>query len=54
MIGQRAYSAIEHCVEAAPIGDLKLKGFTDPIAAYEIVSWRGELPAPPVATETPS
>ena len=23
-----------------------LKGFTDPIAAYEIVSWRGELPAP--------
>jgi class 3 adenylate cyclase/CheY-like chemotaxis protein len=49
VIGQRAFSAVEHCVEAAPIGELTLKGFTAPVAAYEVVSWRGELPAPPAA-----
>jgi class 3 adenylate cyclase/CheY-like chemotaxis protein len=49
VIGQRAFSAIEHRVEAASIGDLKLKGFSDPVAAYEIVSWRGELRPPTAA-----
>ncbi len=41
VIGQRAFSAIEHCVESTPIGELSLKGFTAPIAAYEINGWRG-------------
>ena len=41
VIGQRAFSAIEHCVESTPIGELSLKGFTTPIAAYEINGWRG-------------
>jgi len=49
VIGQRAFGAVEHCVEAAPIGELTLKGFTAPVAAYEVVSWRGEMPPPPAA-----
>ena len=52
VIGQRAFSAVEHCVEAATIGDLTLKGFTAPVAAYEVVSWRGELPPPPAGAAT--
>ena len=50
MVGQRAFSAVEHCVEATPIGELTLKGFTAPVAAYEIVNWRGALPPPPAET----
>jgi adenylate cyclase len=41
VISQRAYGTIENLVEAAPIGDLKLKGFNRPMTAYEIVRWRG-------------
>ena len=29
-------------MEAASIGELTLKGFAKPIAAYEILSWRGQ------------
>ena len=42
VIGQRAFSASSSDVEAASIGELSLKGFTDPVAAYEITSWRGQ------------
>lgn len=41
VIAQRAFSYVEQDVEAASIGELSLKGFTDPVAAYEITSWRG-------------
>ena len=44
MIAQRAFSSVENWVEASHIGELKLKGFNAPIAAYEVVSWRGETP----------
>jgi adenylate cyclase len=39
VISRRALSAIDSRVEAMPIGDLKLKGFGRPVAAYEIVRW---------------
>jgi adenylate cyclase len=42
VISQRAFGSIEASVEAAHIGDLTLKGFNRPIAAYEILRWRAE------------
>jgi adenylate cyclase len=45
IIGQRAFSAIEQNVEARSVGELSLKGFAKPVAAYEIVSWRGSIAA---------
>jgi adenylate cyclase len=42
VIGQRAFSSIEQHVESASIGELSLKGFAKPVAAYEILSWRGQ------------
>jgi adenylate cyclase len=45
VVGQRAFSAVEQYVEAGSIGELNLKGFARPVAAYEILSWRGEAAA---------
>jgi adenylate cyclase len=42
VVGQRVLGAVEQLVEAAAIGDLSLKGFARPVAAYEIIGWRGE------------
>jgi class 3 adenylate cyclase len=36
LISQRVLAEIEDVVDAAPIGDVELKGFARPIAAYEI------------------
>src|SRR5919201_2129796 len=36
LIGQRVFGAVEEQVEAAPVGELELKGFARPIAAYEV------------------
>ncbi len=44
VINQRAFSAVEQWVEAAPVGELSLKGFNRPIAAHEILSWRDRSP----------
>jgi adenylate cyclase len=41
VISQRVFASVEAAVEAAPIGDLSLKGFNRPIPAYEILRWRG-------------
>jgi class 3 adenylate cyclase/CheY-like chemotaxis protein len=49
VIDQRALSSVEPWLEAAPIGELNLKGFTRPTPAYEILSWRDEPRADPVA-----
>ena len=35
-IGQRLFAAVEEGVETAPAGDLELKGFARPVAAYEV------------------
>jgi adenylate cyclase len=55
IVGQRAFGAVEHAVEGKSIGELKLKGFAKPVAAYEILGWRGQAqpqaaPAPSAAT----
>ncbi len=41
LVSQRVFSAVEPLVEANPIGDVTLKGFHRPLAAYEIVRWVG-------------
>ncbi len=38
LIGPRVYSAVEEAVDAAPVGELDLKGFGRPISAYEVRS----------------
>ena len=45
IIGQRAFSAVEQNVEGRSVGELSLKGFAKPVAAYEILSWRGSIAA---------
>ena len=40
LIGPRVYSAVEGAVDAAPVGELDLKGFGRPISAYEVRSLR--------------
>jgi hypothetical protein len=41
-------------VEAAPIGDLSLKGFNRPIPAFEVLRWRGQTQAPDTSAGSPS
>jgi adenylate cyclase len=36
LIGQRAFAAVENTVETTPAGELELKGFGRPVAAYEV------------------
>ena len=51
IVGQRAFGAIEREVDAQPIGELNLKGFAKPVAAYEILGWREQSqPAKSAAT----
>jgi adenylate cyclase len=36
LIGQRLFGAVEEMVDAAPVGELDLKGFGRPVSAYEV------------------
>ncbi len=36
LIGQRVLAAVEDTVETTPAGELELKGFGRPVAAYEV------------------
>jgi adenylate cyclase len=36
LIGQRLHAAVEDVVDAAPVGDLELKGIARPVTAYEV------------------
>jgi adenylate cyclase len=36
LIGQRVFAAVDEAVETASAGDLELKGFARPVAAYEV------------------
>ena len=36
LIGQRLFAAVEEAIETAPAGNLELKGFARPVAAYEV------------------
>jgi len=38
LIGQRVFAAVEDMVEAEPVGELELKGFGRPVAAYAVRS----------------
>jgi adenylate cyclase len=53
IVSQRAYGMVQDFVEARPIGDLHLKGFSRPVAAMEILTWRDRdqstIPPPAVA-----
>lgn len=51
VIDQRVFIAVEARVEASRIADLTLKGFTRPIVAFEVLSWRGSSPAAAVSSE---
>jgi adenylate cyclase len=42
LVSQRVLNAVEHLVEAVSLGDVTLKGFHRPLAAYEIVRWLGQ------------
>jgi adenylate cyclase len=38
LVSQRVHAAIEAYIEATPIGDLSLKGFSRPVAAFNVIS----------------
>jgi class 3 adenylate cyclase/putative methionine-R-sulfoxide reductase with GAF domain len=40
LIGQRLFATVEDTVEAAPAGELELKGFARPVLAYEVLGLR--------------
>jgi class 3 adenylate cyclase/putative methionine-R-sulfoxide reductase with GAF domain len=40
LIGQRLYAEVEDAVDAAPAGELELKGFARPVPAYEVLGLR--------------
>ena len=42
LIGQRVFGAVEEQVDAAPVGELELKGFGRPIVAYEVRGLRSD------------
>ena len=52
LVGQRVHAAVEELVEARSLGDLALKGFVNPVRAFEIVRVRVELAPPPVLEPT--
>ena len=53
MIAQRVFDRVEPQTQAVSLGELKLKGFDRPMAAYEVVTWRG-APMSPEASATSS
>jgi adenylate cyclase len=40
LASQRAFAPVEAYVEAVALGELKLKGFHRPMAAFDIMRWR--------------
>jgi class 3 adenylate cyclase len=40
LASQRAIAPIESLVEALPLGELNLKGFHRPMAAFDVIRWR--------------
>ncbi|MEO8229788.1 MAG: adenylate/guanylate cyclase domain-containing protein [Chloroflexota bacterium] len=43
LLGQRTYAAVEDLIEVEPAGELELKGFSRPIAAYDVVGHTGTI-----------
>ncbi|HEX5867578.1 MAG TPA: adenylate/guanylate cyclase domain-containing protein, partial [Beijerinckiaceae bacterium] len=46
LISQRVYISIEEKVDVTPVGDLTLKGFHRPVAAYDVRRWRDGTTSP--------
>ena len=40
LVGRRLFAAVEETVETVPAGELELKGFARPVAAYEVAGLR--------------
>jgi adenylate cyclase len=40
LLNQRAWSAVEDIVVGTSVGDLNLKGFSRPVAAYDVTALR--------------
>jgi class 3 adenylate cyclase/putative methionine-R-sulfoxide reductase with GAF domain len=40
LVSQRLYAAVEDRIDARPVGEVELKGFMRPVAAFEIVAMR--------------
>jgi class 3 adenylate cyclase len=47
LIASRVRAAIEHAVETVPMGDFSLKGFSKPVATYNVVGLKETVPSPP-------
>jgi class 3 adenylate cyclase len=47
LVSRRVLSAVEDLVEAEPLGDLALKGFLRPVAAFNVVRLRAGRDSPP-------
>ncbi len=45
LIAPRVFAKIEEYVDAAPVGDLTLKGFHRPVTTYNVLAVRAEIPA---------
>jgi adenylate cyclase len=45
LVSQRVFASLEDRVRAESVGELQLKGFHRPVAAFNIVGWRQESPA---------
>lgn len=41
LVSQRVFGGVEHLIEAEPVGKLTLKGFHQPVAAYNILRLKG-------------
>jgi class 3 adenylate cyclase len=47
LLSPRAYASVTDLAETAPVGPLQLKGFHDPVQAYNVTSLRQETPLEP-------
>jgi len=45
LISQRVFGLLDGRIEAEPLGLLELRGFHNPVPAYNLVQWRGMPPA---------
>jgi class 3 adenylate cyclase len=50
VMAQRVHSSVEQWVEVESLGELELKGFKKPMAAYNLLSWRDQQSSPEAAT----
>jgi adenylate cyclase len=53
VVAQRVLTAVEQWVDAKPLGEMNLKGFKKPMAAYDILSWRGQPEPTPAKSAKP-